>query len=103
MKEEVAVENLREMKEILDKNRINYWLDAGTLLGAVRNGKIIGWDHDIDLATWYENVDRIVSIFPELKKRGFEANVTKEKLTIGIVRMGHTIQFNIYPTKISMH
>lgn len=99
MKEEVAVKNLREIKAVLDKNNINCWLDAGTLLGAVRNGKIIGWDHDIDLAMWYENVDRIVSIFPKLKKIGFEANVTKVKITIGIVRMGHTIQFNIYRNK----
>lgn len=35
MRVEVAVENLREIKEIPDRNNVYYWLDFGTLLGAV--------------------------------------------------------------------
>ena len=63
MKAEGAVENLREIKDILDKNNVKFWLDAGTLLGAVRDGKIIEWDNNIDLGTWYNNVTRLISIF----------------------------------------
>jgi hypothetical protein len=73
MKAEIAVENLREIKDILDKNGVEFWLDSGALLGAVRNGKIIEWDTDIDLGTWYNNVTRLISIFPEFKKRGVSA------------------------------
>lgn len=35
---------------IFEKYNINYWSSAGTLLGSVREGKIIDWDDDIDLA-----------------------------------------------------
>ena len=41
MKEERALETLRKIKKILDKNNINYWLDEGTLLGAVREKKLM--------------------------------------------------------------
>jgi len=96
MKERVAVENLREIKNVLDKNNINYWLDFGTLLGAVRNGKIIEWDSDIDLGTWYGNVDQIISIFSELKNKGFRASVTENKIEIGIRKRGFSLNITIY-------
>jgi phosphorylcholine metabolism protein LicD len=35
---------------ILEKYNINYWGEGGTLLGSVREGKIIDWDDDIDLS-----------------------------------------------------
>jgi len=43
------VETLKEIKHILDDVGVKYWLDFGTLLGAVRDGKFIPWDTDIDL------------------------------------------------------
>jgi hypothetical protein len=73
MNEEVAVENLKEIKDILDKVGVTFWLDSGVLLGAVRDGKIIEWDRDVDLGTWYDNTNKIISAFPLFKERGFQA------------------------------
>lgn len=46
------VDRLKRAKAILDSAGIPFWLDCGTLLGAVREGRFIPWDHDIDLGIW---------------------------------------------------
>ena len=71
MDEEKAVQGLKDVKEVFDKVGIKFWLKDGTLLGAIRDRKVIEWDTDIDMGAWYKEVDKIVSTFPELKKRGF--------------------------------
>lgn len=84
-KEEIHIENLREIKEIFDKFNIKFWLDWGTLLGAVREGKIIEWDHDVDLGLMAEDLKRNISVFSEIKKRGFflkEPLISEPKLLV---------------------
>lgn len=106
MNEEIAVRNLREVKEIFDKHRIRYWLDTGTLLGAVRDGKIIEWDTDIDLATMSDSWEKIVSAIPELLNRGFGVALDNLKIcdnlfkqSIHIVRAGYIIDITLFQAK----
>ena len=72
MNEKAAIETLHQIKEVFDAHGIEYWLDMGALLGFVRNGKIIPWDHDIDLSTWHTQVPKIYDALQELWDKGFK-------------------------------
>lgn len=103
MKEEIAKKNLKEAKEIFDKFGIRFWLDKGTLLGAVRDGKIIEWDIDIDLGTMDDSWVKIVSAIPKLKERGFDVHLEKFKIyknvfekCIILSRFGCPISISLY-------
>lgn len=52
---------------LLEENSINYWVSHGTLLGIVRENRILPWDHDIDFSVWKKTVDKdhVRSIFIE--------------------------------------
>ena len=71
MKEEAGIKVLKEVKEVFDEYDVEYWLDQGTLLGAVRDEKFIPWDHDIDLCTWQSSTTNIASACQKLRDRGF--------------------------------
>ena len=41
--------NLLSAIDILNEYKINYWICHGTLLGIIRDKKLIPWDQDIDI------------------------------------------------------
>jgi len=97
--EEKAVETLRKVKKILDKHNINYWLDEGTLLGAVREKKLIEWDHDIDLAIWYKDAEKITPLYDDMEKKGVEVCYFEGKKHIKLIEKGNEIDINLYHLK----
>lgn len=91
MNEEIAKNVLFELKDILDKYNIEYWLTWGTLLGAVRDKKFIDGDNDIDLISTEENFSKFKTAIKEITDSGFKvtldkkgAEITKNYVNIGL-------------------
>ena len=48
--------------EICEKHNIPYWIDYGSLLGAVRHGGFIPWDDDLDISLLRHDFKRLSKI-----------------------------------------
>ena len=79
---------LRIVADICDKNDIDYWLDGGSLLGAVRHGGFIPWDDDIDIAMLKEDAERFVKIAPSVLPDGlFLQTPGTDKIDVPIIKI----------------
>ena len=60
-----SLELLRLVDNVCRKHDIEYWIDYGTLLGAVRHDGFVPWDDDIDISMIRQDYDRFVEVFPK--------------------------------------
>ena len=79
-----AAQRLKEVKSVFDELGVFFWLGSGTCLGAVREGRFIPWDDEMDTAgvigmhgLTVETLDRVAEAFRE---RGFYAPIRHNSL-----------------------
>lgn len=59
---EANLKLLKEIDRICRKYRIQYMLDSGTLLGAVRHKGFIPWDDDADVVFTRPNYEKFLKV-----------------------------------------
>lgn len=73
---EKALKMLDQVTRILEKNDVKYSLDCGTLLGIVREGRLLPWDNDVDLCVPASEVDKLKKCMLPLWLRGYRVRMS---------------------------
>lgn len=60
---------IREVKEILDRHKIMFWPDCGTLLFMYRDNKLDS--HDVDFSMYQKDTKKLMNSLPDFIKMGF--------------------------------
>ncbi len=70
---------LIEVDKVCRKHDIEYWIDYGTLIGAVRHGGFIPWDDDIDISLMHKDYARLRKVLiEELPEQFFFQDTTTD-------------------------
>lgn len=67
----ILYQMLYDMHRIFTKNDLTYWVDAGTLLGAVRHKGVIPWDDDLDVGILSKDIKKFLRLKNQFKKCGY--------------------------------
>lgn len=88
--QDIMLEILLEVDRICKKHGIEYWLEWGTLLGAVRHKGFVPWDDDMDLGMRSPDYERFMEICPQELDSKYILQTGKDKgsgLSDGVIRI----------------
>jgi hypothetical protein len=78
----IALDMLDHLLGWFEQEGIDYSLDFGTLLGAIRERDFIEWDDDIDLCVFDHDVPKIMAALPRLNNINYRARTRSWDLDI---------------------
>ena len=70
-------EQLDAIVDLLDGAGVSYWADTGTLLGLVREGKLIDGDPDIDISLLETEGERFAAVVPSILEMGYRLEIRR--------------------------
>ena len=68
---DVELDLLTQFKKVCEKHNLRWFVDGGTLLGAVRHSGFIPWDDDVDIIMPYDDYCKLCSLSNEFEEPYF--------------------------------
>jgi len=93
MSRETLYHCIQYVHGLFERKKIWHCLAYGTLLGAVRDGDIIEWDHDFDFFIRPEDLFSVLSLNHEIRKDGFRFRLRRHPGTYLAVSRNDTESF----------
>lgn len=84
----LAERMLKAVAKIFAKANIDYILDGGTLLGIVRENRLLPWDSDVDLSIRTDQVEKVLKIRWKLWLIGYRTRIKYFKKDVGPFKQG---------------
>ena len=95
---------LKELDYVCRQNGLKYWLDYGTLLGAIRHKGYIPWDDDIDTGMMWEDYENVIETFEKYSRNSdIYAIKVKDRHNNAFIKVKHKkcdiVFVDIFPYK----
>lgn len=71
----VAIDIMDEIARVCEKHNITWWIESGTLLGAVRHKGFIPWDDDCDIGMMRGDYEKFLQVAPDEIGEGFYVQI----------------------------
>ncbi|MCK5076069.1 MAG: LicD family protein [Calditrichia bacterium] len=85
---EIAKKMLKDVTIILEESKIDYVLEAGTLLGIVRENRLLPWDNDLDVTITRKFEKKLLKIRWKIWLAGYRTRIRKYKRDVGPFKKG---------------
>ncbi len=85
---EKAMKMLKSVAEILHQENIPYILEAGTLLGIIRENRLLPWDNDLDLTITADHAEKLLAIRWKFWLAGYRTRIRRFKQDTGPFKKG---------------
>jgi hypothetical protein len=87
-----------EIDDLCKKHRIRYYFSEGTALGLYRDGDLIDWDDDVDIAMEHEEYNWFIKkCLPEMISKGYYSLNQMSRILnhnfLTLLKNGHLIDF----------
>ncbi|WP_114416427.1 LicD family protein [Marinospirillum perlucidum] len=98
-----ALEMLAEVTSVLEKFGVDYALDCGTLLGFVRENRILPWDNDMDVCTSASEIKKLKKCALHLWFKGYRVRFARATYDYGPIKKGDPRALKIRNRKGLLH
>ena len=85
---DIALKMLHDVTSEIEKANIPYWLEGGTLLGIIRENRILPWDNDMDISMDSIHKNKLLWVSMKLFFKGYRISIKHFKKNFGPFKKG---------------